>query len=362
MREKERYGERYRHEDEPLGHGNGFAGKYGESHDTDNERVVQVDGIRYFRHPFERPVVEQPADFFRIRYGEQSDAEEYWHEREAVRSCGPGIREVVGFPDGPEKIERPEHRREERRVEPVRMFQPLHLRVYRHSADGHAEEEMQSEQEGVVRGKPYRYGTFSRRKGEFHEREMSREEDSGRDRESCPRVFPRHFDYGSHDRYHRQSSEHVERDIPERSVEVRGKKRGRVSPAEERETRQNPPERVIHPSPNEEYRQKRERESDVIRGGDSQKPVDERVFRVGRRRSFVNRAPIRRRAEHSSEDEEEAHGDRPSFHELVKVPIPLGQIVDGALLVEVVAYYAQASQGPEARESGEVLRHGSNLS
>lgn len=221
---------------------------------------------------------------------------------------------------------------------------------------------MQSEQERIVRGEPDRYGAFSRGKGDFHEREMAGEEDSCCGRESRPRVFPRHFDYGSHDRYYRQSSEHVEGDIPERPVEIRGKKRGRMDPTEERKARQNPPERVVHASAYDEYGQERQCESDVVGGSDSQEAVDKRVFRVGRRGSFVDRAPIRRRAEHSSEDEEEAHGDRPSFHELVKVPIPLGQIVYGALLVEVVAYYAQASQGPEARESGEVLRHGSNLS
>ena len=242
------------------------------------------------------------------------------------------------------------------------MLEFLHFRVYRHSADRHAEEEVQSEKERIVRGEPDRHGAFPHGIGDLHEGEVSGKQDSGRCCESRPGVFPRHFHDGSHDGDDGQSPEHVERDVPKRAVEVGWKKRRGVSPTQKRETRQNPPKRVVHASPYEKYGQKRQRECDVIGRGDPEEPVDERVFHVGRGRTFVNRPPIRRRTEHSSENEEEAYRYRPSFDELVKIPVPLGKVVDGALLIEVVAYYAQASQGPEARESGEVLRHGSNLS
>ena len=134
-----------------------------------------------------------------------------------------------------------------------------------------------------------------------------------------------------------------------------------MDPTEERESRENPPEGVRHSSEYHVHRDKGERERHVECRSDSQEPVDEGAFDVGGRRSFVDRPPIRRGPEHSSEYEKEAHRDWPGFDELVKIPAPLGQVLDTSLLVEVVADDAQAGQRPEAGQSGQVLRHASNL-
>ena len=107
--ESERRGKRYGDEREPFRIRHAFPLEDGESQDSDDERVVQVYRIGLLSDPFEWPVVEQPADFFRVRYGEKPDSKKDRNEREPVRSRRPRIREVVGFANGPKEMERPKH-------------------------------------------------------------------------------------------------------------------------------------------------------------------------------------------------------------------------------------------------------------
>lgn len=176
----------------------------------------------------------------------------------------------------------------------------FHFRVNGRSSERHAEKEMQSEEERVVRGKPNGDGSVPRGKRNRHEREMSREQYSRRGRESCPSVSSRHLHDGSHDRDDRQSSQHVEGDVPERTVDFAWEERGRMRPAEERNSSKDPPKRVIHSSENREYRDQRKRERHVVGGRDAEEPVHERVLGVRSGSAFVDGPPIRCGPEHSS--------------------------------------------------------------
>lgn len=359
MRDGERNGKSNCRENEPVRLVHLVSRKNRQAQYADDQRVVEIDRIRELRDPFERTVVEPFAHFLRVRYGEERGSEQKGNEGEPVRSRRPRIREVVGFADVPKEGENRRYRRDEGQIEPVRVFHPFHFGVDGDSSEGHSEKEVEPEQERIVGGEPYGYRSVPKGKGYLHECEMSQKKRSGRGCETRPSEFLGHFQNRSHDRDHRESTEHVEGDVPERTIDVRREKSRRMRPSEKSESGQNPPKGVIHSSEKYEYREDRRGERDVVRGRDSQETVDERALGVRCRRSFVYGPPIRGRAQHSSEYEKEADGYRPGFDELVEIPAPIGKVFDGALLVEVVGDDAQTSERAQTGESGEIFRHAS---
>lgn len=225
MRENERKREGKDDERPPFRVSDGVSGENEMPEHGDYEGVVEIDRIRKPRNPFEGPVIEPLPRLFGIGYGNERRREEQRNERKPVGSGRPGVREVLGFADVPEKRERSKKRREECEVEPIGRADATVLHPNRDASSGHSKEEVESEEKGVVNGEPFRRRTMPGREGDFHEREMREKEKSGSGREPRYRPFRFQLDERSHYGDDQQSSGHVESDVPKRPVEIDGEKR-----------------------------------------------------------------------------------------------------------------------------------------
>lgn len=119
-------------------------------HENDDDGMPEIDGIGEASDSMENVVVKPFPDISRAWRQEYHESDRNGGKREAVRTMKPTVIKITRPTDAPEKIKKSHARQNKEQVVPSGMGTVVFFPPYEYSCNDDTEEEMESEDEGIV--------------------------------------------------------------------------------------------------------------------------------------------------------------------------------------------------------------------
>lgn len=277
--ESEREGDCERDEHEPLTQGKLlFIVKEIDMEWDDDDGLPKIHSIRYLGDPGERAIIQPVPDPDGVVEREEGERHETWDKREVVRTMGPGVAKFGCIAYDPEEYEYRDKTEYRDDIVPERATVPLLFPQDVPASDDRTEEEVESEQEGIIGRKPRKCHSVSHGEWEMDEGEVEREEQgSASDKPPGDELF-RDAGQEDHNTDYNQCPHDIVGNVPKRTTDIDRKYGGWMYPREEGESGKEAHDRIGSGDP-ECYREEEAGDKGYVVGWcDAEKPINNRLF------------------------------------------------------------------------------------